>query len=170
MSLIMKIVSGKHINPEAVANVIRYIHAGAMKLPEHERLFGCVGFPADSDPESVIQGMMMTKRIFEAEDGVQCKHFVVSFGERPRLSRKKRRKLMMRIAGYWKDQYQIFWGVHHNVTETGENYHIHIMLNSVNMKTGRRINITKKKWKKFVKSANRTWSEAVKHLEQPAER
>ena len=77
---------------------------------------------------------------------------------------------MMRIAGFWKDQYQIFWGVHHNVTEKGENYHVHIMLNSVNMKTGRRINITKKTWKKFVKSANRTWNEAVKHLDQPAGR
>ena len=73
--------------------------------------------------------MLETKRIFDAADGVQLKHIVISFGTKLNLPRKKIRKLILRTVGQWKGRFQMFYGMHYEVNDEGKpNYHLHLMV------------------------------------------
>jgi hypothetical protein len=72
-----------HSNPDAIAKCVRYIYDGVRKLPEEEQLFGFIGMPDGVSLEKGIEWMMLAKRIHGAEDGVQCKHIIISFGKKP---------------------------------------------------------------------------------------
>ena len=158
----VKMVQGDYLNSDAVENLIRYIHRGACMLPEKDRMFESMGCFSD-EPDDVIENMMQTKRIFDAKDGVQCKHIVIAIGKKPNLSKKKLKKRIRRTVGFWKDRYQLFWGVHHNhPNEEKENFHIHLAINSVNMINGNKVNITKKTFRKFKKAAKRIWEHEQK--------
>lgn len=167
MSLIFEIAKGDprygdHENRNAIERGVWYIYHGQKNMTEDEKLLGSEGIPDGSSQEEVIYWMMKTKEIFGLESGVQCKHLIVSFGEKPTWTRKKLRKIMKRIVGFWKERYQIFWGVHYKITEKGPNYHLHILLNTVDMKTGKRLNMSNKLWWKFKKNTTKIWGNAMK--------
>ena len=68
---------------------------------------------------------------------------------------------MQRIAGFWKGRYEVFWGIHYEITEKGPNWHLHILLNTVDLKTGNRLNLSKKLWRRFKEETTRTWEKAM---------
>ena len=168
MSLIFEIAkgdpeNGDHENYDAIERGVWYIYHGQKDMLEEDKLLGCEGIPDGSSLDSVVAWMLKTKQVFGQEDGVQCKHLIVSFGEKPRWKRKKLRKLMKRIVGFWKERYQIFWGVHYKITEKGPNYHLHILLNTVNLKTGNRLNLNNKLWWEFKENTTKLWNDAMKN-------
>ena len=58
----------------------------------------------------------------------------------------------------WKGRFQVCWGYHHeNVGTPQENFHLHMMVNTVDMKTGKRLDLDYKRWRKFKKNAKRKW-------------
>ena len=65
---------------------------------------------------------MLAKRTFDAADGVQLKHIVISFGTKLNLPWKKIRKLTLRTIGQWKERYQMFYGMHYEVNDEGKGY------------------------------------------------
>lgn len=155
-----------YLNANAVNNVVKYIFRGANYLPEHQRLYGCEGIINTDSVESIISEMMHTKKIFGHVDGSQCRHLVIFFEGRPHLSRKQIRRKIERAVGFWKRKYQLYWGVHYAPTkEDGRmNWHIHLMLNNIDMVTGNRVKVTKKDRQEFQKQAKRIWRD-VKCLE-----
>ena len=162
MDLIFEIVKGHHSNWDAVHNGVRYIFNGAVELDEKNRFVGCQGIPEGSSTEEVIMWMTKTKQVFGLEWGTQCKHLVVSFGEKSKIKSKKLKKTIRRIVGFWKNRYQVYWGVHYNLKETGPNFHLHILLNNVDLKTGNRLNLTNKLWRQFKVETTKTWEKALK--------
>lgn len=162
MEVIVKIVDERYLNKGAVRKVVYYIHRGARWLPPNEQIVGSVGLFCGDKPKDVIREMRETKRIFDAADGVQLKHIVVSFGTKLNLPRKKIRKLILRTLGQWKDRYQMYYGMHYEVNDEGfPNYHLHLMVNSVDMITGKKMDLKRKEWKKFCKQTKRIWQEVV---------
>ena len=146
MDLIFEIVKGHHSNWNAVHNGVRYIFNGAIEFENGGKFVGCEGMPEGLSTDEVIQWMIKTKQVFGFEGGTQCKHLVVSFGEKPQMKDKKLKKTMKRIVGFWKNRHQVYWGIHYNLKETGSNFHLHILLNTVDLKTGNRLNLTNKLW------------------------
>ena len=87
-------------------------------------------------------------------------HFVLSFPSRPKLSQKKLRKKIEKTLGFWREHYQFFWGMHCKITTKGtENYHIHVILNSVDFVTGNKLDISMDLRKKFQRYARRMWKD-----------
>lgn len=163
MVIVVKMVPKKYLSKQSVSNVVWYIYRGAMDLPEEERITGSSGLLCGYNPQAVIQEMMQTKRLYEAEDGNQLKHIVISFGEKLDLPRKKMRRLIERTVGFWKERYQMYYGVHYHENDKGEpNFHIHIMLNTVNMKNGGKMDSDLHDWYTFCKKTRRTWEKALK--------
>jgi hypothetical protein len=77
------------------------------------------------------------------------------------MTRKKLKKTIKRIVGFWKNRYQVYWAIHYNLKETGPNFHLHILLNTVDLKTGNRLNLNKKLWRKFKEETTKTWERAL---------
>ena len=147
-----------HTNKDAVAKGIRYIHKGLSDLPKDEQLFGFVGIPEGSSPEQAIDWMMKTKRIYGAEDGVQCRHIIISFGKKPLLKKKKFKKLAEQIVGIWKGHFQVCWGYHYeNIGTPEENFQLHILVNSIDIKTGKRLDLNYTRWNKFKRNVQKKW-------------
>ena len=162
MDVVVKMVDERYLNKGAVRKVVHYINRGAMWLPPNERIVGSVSIFCGDKPKDVINEMLETKRIFDAADGVQLKHIVISFGIKLNLPRKKIRKLILRTIGQWKGRYQMFYGMHYEVNDEGKpNYHLHLMVNSVDLITGRKIDLKPKEWKKFCKQTKRIWQNVV---------
>lgn len=167
MSLIIKFAKPKrtdrfptwdYSNKDAVAKCVRYIYEGVTNLPQEDQMFGFIGIPDDVSLEKGIEWMMLAKKIHGVEDGVQCKHIIISFGKKPEWKKKKCRKFVERIVGIWKGRFQICWGYHHeHIGTPKENFHLHIMVNSVDMKTGKRLDLNYKRWWKFKKNVKRKW-------------
>ena len=175
MYLIFKIAPkdprfGDHRNPDAISRGVWYILNGQKNLSEQERLIGSEGMPEGLTPDKVIQWMLRTKKIYGLEKGVQCKHLVVSFGEKPTWKRKRIVKVLKKIVGFWKDRYELYWGVHYKVTEKGPNFHLHILLNTVDLKTGNRLNLNKKLWRKFKEETTKTWERALQSEKESVDR
>ena len=160
--MIIKLISGKdkkYMNPDALSNVVQYIYNGVIKLPPRQQIWGCIGVIHDSDPDSIIHEMISTKKDYALCGGVQCKHFMVSLGNMPKLKRKQIIKKIRKMLMLFSDKYQIFYGVHYKINEFGwENYHIHIMLNSIDMNRKRKISITKQDLSDFKKRVWKIWS------------
>ena len=162
MDVMVKTVKGMHINQEALPNAINYIMRGVNKLPKKERLYGYSGIYNSGSIEEVIQEMMATKRIMQQEDGVQCKHFVISFRSKPKLDRKKLIRKIERSVGFWKRRFQLFWGVHCVSDKNGDdNWHVHLVLNSVDMVNGKKIDISGKLIRKFKKEIKDLWADVA---------
>lgn len=167
MALIIKFAQPKrterfptwdYSNKDAIAKCVLYILEGVRKLPDNEQMFGFIGIPEGASPENGIEWMMRVKKIYGAEDGVQCKHIIISFGKKPAWKKKKYRKLVEQIVGVWKGHFQVCWGYHHkNIGTHQENFHLHIMVNSVDLKTGKRLDLNYKRWRKFKKNVRRRW-------------
>lgn len=150
-----------YLNLDAVYNVVHYILRGAEELPISHRLYGSEGIKDKATPDSIINEMMHTKKVFGHIDGCQCKHLVLIFEGMPNLSRRKIRRKIERTVGYWKKKYQLFWGVHCAPTkiEGRFNWHVHLMLNNVDMMTGNRLKITNKVKRDFEKHITKIWKE-----------
>lgn len=131
-------------------------------LPEEEQLFGFIGIPEGVSIGQAIAWMIKAKKIHGAEEGVQCRHVIISFGKKTGVEKKKFVKLVEKIVGIWKGRFQVCWGYHHeNVGTPRENFHLHLMVNSVDMKTGKRLDLDYKRWRKFKKNAKRKWEAMI---------
>lgn len=162
MDVVVKMVDGQYLNRGAIRKVVYYINRGAKHLPPNEQIIGSSGIFSGDTPKNVIKEMLETKRIFDATDGVQLRHIVISFGTKLNLPRKKIRKLILRTIGQWKNRFQMFYGMHYEVNDSGQpNYHLHLMLNSVDMRTGRKMDLKLKEWIKFCKKTRRIWQDVV---------
>lgn len=162
MVVMVKTAKGSYTNRDALPNAINYVMRGVNELQEKDRLYGYSGIYNSGSIEELIQEMMETKRIMQQEDGVQCKHFVINFRSKPQLDRKKLIRRIERSVNFWKRRYQLFWGVHCVPDKEGnDNWHVHLVLNSVDMTTGNKINISGKLMRKFKKGVKELWADVA---------
>ena len=153
---IFKIIKKKqphaYRNKDALEKVIGYVLRKTARLEDD--LWGSIGTFGKSF-SSMIEDFRKVKRLYDKEDGLQLKHLILSWGERPDLPRKKIRKLIKRTLAFWGEEYQLIYAVHEDKLPNG--YHMHIVLNSVSNK-GNKIQITSKRLSKFKKHFNKIWN------------
>lgn len=138
--------------PDDVKNVIAYI----LRKDKRKRddIWGSFGVYSES-ASGMAADFDKLKCLYGKSDGLQLKHLVLSWGGRPDMSRKKLRKKIKRTMGFWGKSYQLVYAVHED--RLPESWHIHIVLNSVS-NTGKKIQITSKNLKKFMRSFNKIWN------------
>ena len=150
---IFKIVGGvgDYKNADAVEKEIKYV----LKLEKRREqdLWGSMGTINKSE-EGIMADFHKLKRLYEKEDGLQLKHLILSWGQKPDLPRKKMRKLIRRTLSFWGMEYQVVYAVHED--KMPDKYHMYIVLNSVS-NTGKKIQITGKKLYRFKRKFNNIW-------------
>lgn len=130
---IIKIITKAEAEREYLLNCYRYI-VGGHTLPSY---YGVVNV----DPDFALEQMMTVKKYFGKLSGNQLVHFIISF-DRKIDDAYQAWDLGYKIADYYRDRYQIVFGVHenHRAKSNGKStsyYHIHMMLNSVSFVDGK---------------------------------
>ena len=122
-----------HKNPRTLSGVISYAKNDAKTHPDLMYGFGV-------DPESAFEEMATVKQIWNQTDRRQYKHFMFSFDSDIKLSKNDLMDVGYKIGAYYANEYQILMVMHSNTNNT----HIHYILNTVNMFTGKKFSITKR--------------------------
>lgn len=135
---------GKYHDLKAKEHVIGYI----MNPAKTPHVFcGCV--MADSD--NIAQSMNEVSEKYSKTDGVQCRHFIISFSKGEVRNCKEANIIAGEIADYLGREYQVAYAVH----EDSYYPHIHIAMNSVSFRDGHRYYGTKKEHYEMIDSINR---------------
>ena len=92
------------------------------------------------DPENAYNNFVLTKRIFDKENGRQYIHFVQSFSDREKVDKGTVKKIADELVLMDKfKEFQMIYAVH---TDT-DNLHTHFILNTVNSETGEKWRLSK---------------------------
>ena len=120
-------------NPRTLFGVVNYV-----QNEKKTDLTAMYGFGVN--PESAFEEMDTVKKLWNQTDGRQYKHFMFSFDSDITLSQKVIMDIGREIGEYYANEYQILMVMHSNTN----NIHIHYILNTVNMFTGKKFSITKR--------------------------
>ena len=97
------------------------------------------------DPEFAAEQMMNTKELYGKTDGIVAYHGYISF-KPDEVEPKQAQKIAMEIADkMWGDDYEIVVATHMNA----HCVHCHIVINSVSMTDGKKMNENKAMYQKF---------------------
>ncbi len=130
---IIEFINGKNINYTNMKKRINYI------LRNDKTSLNLYG-GHNCDPDHAYENFVLTKRIYNKENGRQYIHFVQSFSEKEKVDEVTVKKvadellLMDKFKGF-----QVVYAVH---TDTN-NLHTHFIINTVNSETGRKWRISK---------------------------
>ena len=111
---------GKYMDLNSKEDVINYI-LNPQKTPS--KCYGCTVGEIDE----IAKRMMETSAKFHKENGVQIRHFVISFHPYELSDPYVANEIAQQIICYLGNTYEAMYGVH----EDEEHIHIHIAMNSV---------------------------------------
>lgn len=153
---IFKICSSKEKNSYMkkcdVKNVINYVLQDDKRATDN--IWNSIG-TYNKSKEGIIKDFYTLKRLYDKTDGLQLKHFILSWGTRPDLPRKKLRKLIKQTMNFWGKDYQLVYAVHED--KLPDKWHMHIVINSVS-NNGAKIQIPPNTLKKFERKFNNIWN------------
>lgn len=138
---IIRFINGSNREAAQLGGVIQYVTREG-SLPE-----SCMAGQGIT-PAAAYADMLAAKKMFHQEDGKQYLHFVVSYDQVMRQVDVVR-QIGIEMAKFYED-YQVLITTH---TDT-ENLHCHLIINSVNMKTGKKISQRRKDFLDFIQFAN----------------
>ena len=128
MSIIRVInTNHKYYNIDAKEKAIDYI------LNPNKTKHGFVGGVAVS-AVCPAESMMLVSEHFNKNDGVQLRHYVISFEHSEVRNPKIANDIAVKISAYIGQLYQVVFAIH----EDEENLHIHFIVNTVSYIDGRR--------------------------------
>lgn len=139
---IIKVINNnyKYTNIDAKEKAIRYI------LKPHKTKHGYVGGVAVS-ALCPAESMMLVSDHFNKTDGVQLRHYVISFDQSEVNNPNIANDIAIKISAYIGQLYQIVFAVH----EDEENLHIHFVVNTVSYIDGRRYGGTHQEFNEMMK-------------------
>ena len=130
-------IKGKYFDENAKADVINYV-LNPYKMPHN-----CHG-GVKVDEHNIAKSMQTVSEQFGKSDGVQLRHFIISFSKNEVSSPYTADAIARDILYYLGREYQAIYGIHEN----GE-IHIHIVMNSVSYVDGHRYYGKKKEYYAF---------------------
>lgn len=145
---ILKIANGDYQNTDAVPNTIRYVAS-------HPIENGCNGIACSSLPEDAIDDFNEIKTFYSKTDGKQVRHFIISFVY-SQYATEHIYQIAWNIACYFQQAgHQAFYGIHENTDKHHcKCYHIHMIINTINFRTGKRLENTPKQKNDFMAYIN----------------
>lgn len=124
----------------SLKQVLKYV-AGTDK---DDKVFKTAGINCSDDWNQAFKNMIMTKELYNKEDGRQYKHHIMAFkpGE---ITAEKAHKLALEYAEKYFKNFEVFVATHIDK----EHVHNHFIINSVDMETGAKLNeMTNAQYKK----------------------
>lgn len=125
---------GKYHDLKAREDVSRYIFN---PLKAESGLMGGIGVTSD-----IVGSMDEIAAKYNKTNGVQLRHFVISFPPDELDSPEEVYKIASRIAQFIAQEFQVIFAVHENT----ENLHIHFMFNLISHRDGHRYQGKKKEY------------------------
>ncbi|MFI3201559.1 MAG: relaxase/mobilization nuclease domain-containing protein [Eubacteriales bacterium] len=128
-----KIINKPYENKKALLNVANYI----IQEEKCYGVYGCIGI-REHYVVDIVEKMKDTKKLYSKNNGRQLVHIIISFDEYE--STCLTGNDAMEIAYSLQEAfygYQVLFGVHQNT----EHLHIHFMVNTVSIITGRKFSI-----------------------------
>ena len=107
------------------------------KLEAGEKLIETKGYGVcDTNPNYTYEQMNQVKEYYGKTGDNPVMHFVISYDKKTVTDADTARAYTAQIAGFFKDQYQMITAVHKE-NQGNSLYHAHIVMNSVDMNTGK---------------------------------
>lgn len=144
---VVKLAKGKYINGDAIKKVIKY--AFNPKKTSHN-IYGCLGVVCSNTPLEINASLIDIQQEFRNEKGRKVYHFIVAFSKMEQLYLLFEDYLRVgyKIIEFFDDRdFQACFVLH----ETKDKFHFHIIVNSVNYRTGKKFRYTKKRKYKLKK-------------------
>ncbi len=91
------------------------------------------------NPDFAYEEMTVAKQIFNQTDGRPYKQLIFSFDADIDLTQDELRSISYEIASFFKNEYQILMSIHFDTVNT----HIHYVMNSVNIRTEKKLQMSK---------------------------
>ena len=108
------------------------------------------------NPELAALGMIRTQKGYKKTTGRRINHWIISFEknvENPKIAY----DVAEQIADMFSEEYQVFYGIHENT----DNLHIHMAVNTVSFRNGRKWHTSKKELAEWKKKINKIMSNVV---------
>lgn len=137
---IIKFINGKNRGAKALKQGIRYV-LNPEKTSPH--LVGGRGITVST----VYQDMQTVQRLMGKEEGRSYIHFILSFNEE--IYNQQLRQIAEECAAYFTDN-QSVWAVHDNTAYR----HIHFIVNTVNVRDGKKFSQSKREMLSFRETVN----------------
>lgn len=132
---------GMRKDAESISTLINYI-------ADHPIDGGIQGIGCSNNPEEAAEQFVMTKKVMNKKEGVQCRHYLISFEEAEWINCENIGSIAYNIAlFFWGQGYQTFYGIHQN---SNEGMHVHIAVNTVNLYTGKKLPISRNFKQRFI--------------------
>lgn len=128
--VIVKPVKKKYINKKALTNLIKYTW---QKEKAIHKLYGGYG-SRTNNAELAAKDFIETRKIFQKFPSTFARHKVISFENGLLSTPQQVFEVAKEVVTYYTDNFQVIYGVHE---DRDENYHIHLIINSVNYKNGK---------------------------------
>ncbi|MBD8916160.1 MAG: hypothetical protein EGR77_09345 [Pseudobutyrivibrio sp.] len=134
-------VSEKYPTDSDIKNLMKYI-ADDQKCRHYIGARRC-----RKKPEQAALSMIRTQKGYKKTTGRRINHWIISF-EKNVVDPKIVYDVAEQIADLFSEEYQVFYGIHENT----DNLHIHMAVNTVSFRDGRKWHTSKKelaewKWK-----------------------
>lgn len=129
-------------NPELISREIHYI-LNPFKIPHN--YWGGYNFIL-SNVDDVIMQFYAVKNVYKKENYVQLRHFVLSFApDYDKVDYYQAYSIAYEICGLFYPDYQIIFAVH----EDRDYVHIHFLINTIDLYTGKTIHMDKGFYKRL---------------------
>lgn len=134
-TVIVKPVNEKYKAETDLTNLIHYVWRKDKAI---HQLCGSYGARMDS-PKVAAQDFLETGRIFDKHPSTLACHKVISFEDELFSVPQQALETAEEIAAYYTEDFQVVYGVHEdrNYADINKNYHIHLIVNSVNYRNGK---------------------------------
>lgn len=127
---ILKFANGKNRGNDALERGINYILNSHKTSPEY---IACNGV----EQNSAVEDMKTVQQLLGKDTGRRYIHYILSFDAG--VSPQKALTIASESAEYFADDYQYILSIHNNT----ENVHAHVILNAVNVHTGKKFSQSK---------------------------
>lgn len=133
----------KSVSGSSLSTVMDYVEKKAEKT---------IGIGCSGNKKEALEQFQETKEFYRKEGGRDCKHFVLSFSkeEMKKMDKEQILEFSEKVGNKCFKGFETFVALH---TDT-ENYHCHLIVNSVNLDTGDKYRHSKKELEEYKDKIN----------------
>lgn len=128
----LTIVTEKYEDSESMINVLQYVPNGSYEKTAY-------GIGCSSSPNIATAHYEQIRNLHNITDGSLLRHYIIGFDYAPHLINPTTLPyIAYQIAMFFAPRYQVYYGLHEYSDSPGQ-YHIHFIVNTTNIQTGKRI-------------------------------
>lgn len=135
---LIKIMDEYYCMDDDIRRLLKYI-AGEGKNKDREKMLGHRGKGLSSNAEKAAEHIIMTQRAYGKDNKRRLYHMIISFPDNMR-SKNAIKKMAENVADLFFSDFQVYYGIH----TAKENWHIHVAINAVSYRTGKKWHQNKK--------------------------